>query len=225
MKLISNKSTGSLFRKVAEINESKADWSVEYPNVCHGSSPLVIPGTDMVNGRRNWFFAFKAIGGRKCVMSVDLDGINDRGFAFGVKLYDNLFFGKDSSGDFTGLVQDGIIGAVRTYNSGQYETSYHSMTVDTSHTRVFTAMVSILTINSEIQYVLNQPITIVFSNPDNPTTTPIADFDTSSHFVLDYAGAIDASCWNANGKVYRHKSLDEMGRRHVLDFGDDDIKY
>ena len=217
MKLISNKSTGTLFRQVAEINENKADWSAEHPHVCHGISPFVIQGTDMVNGRREWFFAFKAIGGRSCVMSVDLDGIGDRGFAFGVRLYDNLFFGKDSSGDFTGLVQDGIIGAVRTYNSelGQYETQCHSMTVDTSHTRVFTAMVSILTIDNEVQYVQNQPIRIVFSNPDNPVTAPIADFDTSSHFVLDYAGAIDASCWNAHGKVYRYKSLDELGRRHV----------
>lgn len=217
MKLISNKSTGSLFRKVAEINENKADWSVEYPNVCHGSSPFVIPGTDMVNGRRKWFFAFKAIGGRSCVMSVDLDGIDDRGFAFRVELYDNLFFGRDSSGDFTGLVQKGTIGAVRKYNSElhEYETQYHSMTVDTSHTRVFMAMVSILTIDSEMQYVSNHPIKIVFSDPDNPAIAPITDFDTSSHYVLDYAGAIDASCWNANGKVYRHRSLDEIGRRHL----------
>ena len=73
MKLISNKSTGTLFRQVAEINERMADWSAEYPHVCHGISPFVIPGTDMVNGRREWFFAFKAIGGRSCVMSVDLD--------------------------------------------------------------------------------------------------------------------------------------------------------
>ena len=217
MKLISNRSTGTLFRKVAEIDEDKADWSAEYPNVCHGASPFVIPGTDMANQGRKWFFAFKVIGGRRCVMSVDLDGIGDRGFAFGVRLYDNLLFGKDSSGNFTGLVQDGTIGAVRTYNSelGQYETQHHSMAVDTSHTRVFTAMVSMLTVDSEIQYVPSQPIKIVFSDPDNPAMAPIADFDTSSHFVLDYSGAIDASCWNANGKVYRHKSLDELGRRHI----------
>ena len=217
MKLISNRSTGTLFRKVAEIDEDKADWSAEYPNVCHGASPFVIPGTDMANQGMKWFFAFKAIGGRRCVMSVDLDGIGDRGFAFGVRLYDNLFFGKDSSGNFTGLVQEGTIGAVRTHNGELhgYKTQYHSMTVDTSHTRVFTAMVSMLTVDSEIQYVSNQPIKIVFSNPDNPAIAPIADFDTSSHFVLDYAGAIDASCWNSNGKVYRYKSLDELGRRHV----------
>ena len=216
MKLISNKSTGSLFRKVAEINEGKANWSAEYPNVCHGSSPFFIPGTDIMNGRREWFFAFKAVGGRNCVMSVDVNGIIDKGFAFRVELYDNSMFGKDSFGDFTGFVQDGIIGAVRTYNSnsGRYETHYHSMTVDTSHTMVFIARVSIWTINSELQYVSNQPIIIVFSDTDNPSTAPIVDFDTSSHFVLDYAGAIDASCWNVNGKIYRHRSLYEMGRRH-----------
>ena len=80
MKLISNKSTGTLFRQVAEIDENKADWSAEHPHVCHGISPFVIPGTDMVNGPRAWFFAFKAIGGRRWVMYPHLDAKAAQGF-------------------------------------------------------------------------------------------------------------------------------------------------
>ncbi len=206
MKLISNKSSDRFLRYFPEIDESATRWSQNSPAVCHGPS-ITVPKFESVSTDQRCF-VFKVVAGSNCVMSVDmshLQNFGNIGFAFNVKIYDYIRFE---------LIQTGRIGiARRSANEGWISIPYN-LKVDTNVANVLLADISIMTVDYIAQYCVERNVIINFSNPDDANVSPVVDFDTSCHYVIDYPNAIDGSCWNMAGKVYRHKSLYDMGRRH-----------
>ena len=208
MKLVSNKSE-NLFCYFPEVG-LKQDWTAGNPCFLVGDRIHILPWTASAVGSRRWFL-FRAVGGTSYRISAEWTDADECLLA--VRLFRYLGYGLVQDIQTmqlveTGLVDEGEVGKMEGNPNRVFDFSVPDTCI------VLGSVNPLLDSNQHVLYYSpGTPVSLVFTVMPEGTPASFKDFDKSAHVTREWASAIDGSCWNLAGKIYRHRSLDEMGRR------------